>query len=66
MWGLTQLSLGSTGQTSRKDRLDFSSTGSGRCPQVEFFFFFSSVREASALLSRPFSGLYKTHPDYLG
>lgn len=39
MWGLAQLSLGSTGQTSRKDRLDFSSTGSGRCPQVEFFFF---------------------------
>lgn len=64
MWGLAQLSLGSTAQTSRKERLDFSSTGSGRCPQVEFFF--SSVREASALLSRPFSGLYKTHPDYLG
>ena len=29
-------------------------------------FFFSSVREASALLSRPFSGLHNTHPGSLG
>lgn len=30
--------------------------------RVEFFF----LREASALLSRPFSGLYKTHPGFSG